>query len=129
MRRGWAHFDQKGYCASFLRYAFWASNKRKPVQTTSIEEHRLKGKRKGALLREWIWFEDGKVVEYALAYINLKVCSADNGRVLGYDHSHGYHHRHWMGKVEPVEFTTYVEIIERYYNEVHELWRIEDGKD
>jgi hypothetical protein len=34
-----------------------------------------------------------------------------------------------MGIVEPIEFTTYSDVIERFYNEVHELWRIEDGED
>jgi len=76
------------------------------VRTTKIEEHRLKGKRRGAVLKEQIWFEDGQVVAYSLAYVNLKRCSLDNGRVLGYDNSHDYHHRHFMGTVEPVAFTT-----------------------
>jgi hypothetical protein len=91
-----------------------------------LEEHRLKGSRKGALLKEQVWFEDGKVVAYGLAYINLKRCPLDNGRVLGYDNSHGYHHRHFMGKVEAVPFFTYAELVERFIAEVHELWRIED---
>jgi len=50
----------------------------------------------------------------------------DNGRVLGYDNSHDYHHRHFMGEVEVTEFTTYVALVERFIGEVHELWRIED---
>ena len=79
-------------------------------------------------MKEQVWFEDGRVVGYALAYINLKRCPVDNGRVLGYDHTHGYHHRHWMGTVEPIEFTTFTELAERFYNEVYELWRIEDGE-
>lgn len=97
-----------------------------PVRTTKLEEHRLKGTRKGALLKEQIWFEDGKVVAYSLAYINLKRCSVDNGRVLGYDNSHDYHHRHFMGQVEAVDFSTYTALAERFIEEVHELWRIED---
>lgn len=105
------------------------SPKKEPVRTTRIEEHRLKGKRKGALLREQVLFEDGKVVAYSLAYINLKRCSADNGRVLGYDNRHGHHHRHFMGSIEPVEFTTYTALVEQFIAEVHELWRIEDEED
>jgi hypothetical protein len=94
-----------------------------------VEIHRLKGKRKGALLKEQIWFEDGEVVAYNLAYINLRRCSGDNGRVLGYDNSHDYHHRHFMGEVKAVEFTTYVALVERFIGELHELWRIEDEQD
>ena len=48
----------------------------------TLEEHRLKGKRKGALLKEQIWYEDGQAVAYSLAYINLKLCTVDNGRVF-----------------------------------------------
>ena len=97
-----------------------------PVRTTKLEEHRLKGKRKGALLKEQIWFEDGKVVAYSLAYINLRRCRTDNGRVLGFDNSHDYHHRHFLGQVEAVDFSTYKDLADRYIAEVHELWRIED---
>lgn len=103
--------------------------KKQPGRTTRLEEHRLKGRRKGALLKEQIWFEDGKVVAYSLAYINLKRCPVDNGRVLGYDNSHGYHHRHFMGQVETVNFSTYTALAERFIQEVHELWRIEDEEN
>lgn len=100
--------------------------KKQPHRTTTLEEFRLKGKRKGAVLKEQVWFEDGQVVVCSLAYINLKRCSRDNGRVLGYDNSHDYHHRHFMGKVEPVKFSTYAALVDKFIAEVHELWRIED---
>jgi hypothetical protein len=103
--------------------------KKSSVRTKTIEIHRLKGKRKGALLKEQIWFEDGAAVAYSLAYINLRRSSVDNGRVLGYDNSHDYHHRHFMGEVEAIEFTTYVALVERFIDEVHELWRIEDEEE
>ena len=105
------------------------SQRKPPIRTTKLEEHRLKGKRKGALLREQIWFEDGRVVAYSLAYINLKLCPVDNGRVLGYDNSHDYHHRHFMGEMEAVDFTTYAALAERFIAEVHNLWRIEDEQE
>jgi hypothetical protein len=41
----------------------------------------------------------------------------DSGRILGYDNAHGYHHRHYLGKVEPVEFNTYEEIEARFEKE------------
>jgi hypothetical protein len=105
------------------------SQRKPPIRTTKIEEHRLKGKRKGAVLKEQVWFEDGQLVAYSLAYINLKRCRVDHGRVLGFDNSHGYHHRHFMGKVETVSFTTYAALAERFIGEVHELWRLEDEQE
>jgi hypothetical protein len=59
----------------------------------------------------------------------LKIFAKDNGRVLGYDNSHGYHHRHFMGVVEAVDFSTYEAQADRFFKEVHELWRIEDEED
>ncbi len=89
---------------------------------------RLKGKRKGGLLRENVSMRNGEVVRYALAYINPRICGIDNGRVLGYDNAHDYHHRHSMGEVTEVEFTGYDELVSRFEAEVYELWRQEDGK-
>jgi len=87
----------------------------------------LKQPRKGAKLKEEVWqTEDGEVVKYSLAYINPTVSWPDNGRVLGYDDSHDYHHRHHMGKIEPVEFDGYEALASRFQKEVRELWRKED---
>lgn len=66
-------------------------------------------------------------MKYTLAYINPRI-GPDNGRVLGYDNSHEHHHRHFMGTVEPVEFTEYSKLSERFYAEVAELLRKEDEK-
>ena len=97
--------------------------------TTRVEIHQLKGRRKGALLKEQVWFEDEKLTAYSLAYINPDVVQADNGRVLGYDNSHGYHHGHFMGEVEAIQFTTYAALVERFIGEVQQLWRLEDEEE
>ena len=72
--------------------------------------------------------EDGQVVSYSLAYINHRICGVDNGRVLGYDNSHEYHHRHFMGTVEPIEFENYKFLLARFETEVNELWKEEERK-
>ena len=102
---------------------------KKPPQIikTVDREYRLTGKRKGGRLRREVWqTEDGKVVRYNLAYINHRICGRDNGRVLGYDNSHGQHHRHFMGSVEPVELDSYEAIVQRFDHELAEIWRKED---
>lgn len=64
----------------------------------------------------------GEIHKYSLAYINYNICRSDNGRVLGYDNNHGYHHRHYMGKIENViDFTTYQAIAERFESEWREI--------
>lgn len=87
----------------------------------------LKKPRKGAILKEEVWQDKkGRVVKYSLAYINPRICAVDHGRVLGYDNSHDHHHRHFMGKVEPVHFEDYESLAIRFREEVHALWRKED---
>jgi hypothetical protein len=89
----------------------------------------LKRPRRGARLREEVWqTHDGKVTKYNLAYINPLVCQMDHGRVLGYDNSHNYHHRHLMGKVHGIAFIDYETLATRFREEVQELWRKEDEK-
>jgi hypothetical protein len=105
------------------------SRKAPPIKTVSIEVNRLRGKRKGAILKDQVCYEDGHAVSYSLAYINLRLFPQDHGRVLEYDNSHGYHHRHFMGKVEALEYTSYEALATQFFEEVHELWTIEDAED
>lgn len=103
------------------------AKKASQIVKTVDEEHKLAKPRKGAKLRREVWqSEDGEVVRYNLAYINHRVCGRDNGRALGYDNSHGDHHRHVMGRVEAVEFDGYEAIVRRFENELAEMWRKED---
>jgi len=68
----------------------------------------------GTLRRE-VWVNElGEVQRYNLAYINRSVYQGDNGRVVGYDNAHGFHHRHFMGRVEPVEFKSFEDIEEQF---------------
>jgi hypothetical protein len=89
------------------------------------ERFELKPKSGGGLLNYEVWGykEKGKtiVTRYALAYINHAICKEDNGRVLGFDNAHDYHHRHYMGKVEAVEFESYEATLERFQQEWAEI--------
>jgi hypothetical protein len=81
------------------------------------------------LLKEEVWYEGGRVVKYSVAYINPRIYAEDNGRVLGYDNTHDNHHRHFMGRVEKIEFHGYEALVTRFERELYELWRTEDGRD
>ncbi len=94
------------------------------------ERFELKSKSGGGLLSYEVWGyqEKGRTVvtRYNLAYINHSMCQDDNGRVLGFDNAHGYHHRHYMGEVQSVEFTSYEVTLERFkqeWAEIVKLWR------
>lgn len=89
------------------------------------ERFELKPKSGGGLLSYEVWgyVEKDKTVvtRYNLAYINHAIYPGDNGRVLGFDNAHDYHHRHCMGKVESIEFTSYEAIVERFQSEWQEI--------
>jgi hypothetical protein len=104
--------------------------KQPPSITKTIDETVVLGRpRKGAKLKEEVWQTDGgEVVRYSLAYINPLICVVDNGRVLGYDNSHEYHHRHFMGTIEPIEFDNYKALSKRFQAEVNELWKEEEER-
>ncbi|CAG9271579.1 Transcriptional regulator [Paraburkholderia unamae] len=66
-------------------------------------------------LRREVWVDEkGQVTRYNLAYINHELFQGDNGRVVGYDNAHGYHHRHYFGTVEAVDFTSFEDTEDRF---------------
>jgi len=85
------------------------------------ERFELKPKSGGGLLSYEVWGYDEKgrtvVTRYNLAYINHAIHQGDNGRVLGFDNAHGYHHRHYLGVIEAVEFVSYETTQERFQQE------------
>lgn len=89
------------------------------------ERFELKSKSGGGLLSYEVWgaVEGGKTVvtRYNLAYINHAIYQGDNGRVLGFDNAHNYHHRHYMGEIEVVEFISYEATQERFQQEWLEI--------
>jgi len=85
----------------------------------SICIHRKRG---NGVLRRQVWVDKkGVVTRYSLAYINYFLCQDDNGRVLGYDNAHDYHHRYYMGEIEPILFSSFEEIENRFQKEYEKL--------
>lgn len=106
----------------------------KPPKETLLEQERfeLRPKSGGGLLSYEVWGyqEKGKTVvtRYNLAYINHSICHVDNGRVLGFDNAHDYHHRHYMGEVTAVAFTSYGATLEKFQQEWLEIVKETRGK-
>ena len=78
----------------------------------------------------WGYVDKGKTVvaRYNLAYINHAIYQGDNGRVLGFDNAHDYHHRHYMGEIEAVKFVSYEATQERFQQEWLEVVNQTRGK-
>jgi hypothetical protein len=99
----------------------------KTGKETLLEQERFELKKKsggGTLSYEvWGYVEKGMTVvtRYNLAYINHEICQRDHGRVLGFDNAHDYHHRHYMGSVEPVPFISYEDTLDRFQREWTEI--------
>lgn len=86
-----------------------------PEIKVSDDSCSLSSKRGNGVLRREVWENKlGEVVRYNLAYISHTIFQGDNGRVVGYDNAHGFHHRHYMGVVEPVAFKSFEDIEERF---------------
>ncbi len=96
------------------------------------ERFELSAKSGGGIFQYEVWGyqENGKtiVTRYNPAYINPAIFAGDNGRVLGYDNAHGYHHRHYMGSVEPFEFESYVSVLNKFQEEWQDLMKREREK-
>lgn len=98
--------------------------KRKPNRHKKIIDDTIKlpDKQGNGILKYSVSIDaDGSIVRYSLAYINHRLCHVDNWRVLGYDNSRGYHHRHYMGKEESVEFTSFEDIAKCFEEEWRDL--------
>jgi hypothetical protein len=79
------------------------------------------GRKRGVAVRMQADFSrKGKVVRYSLALIDTHHTSTDHGRILGYDNAPGYHHRHRLGKSEPVEFESYESTEKRFEAQVRQ---------
>ncbi len=106
----------------------------KPPKEILLEQERfeLKPKSGGGLLSYEVWGYQVKgatvVTRYNLAYINHSICQVDNSRVLGFDNAHDYHHRHYMGEVQAVEFTSYEATLEKFQQEWFEIIKVIRGK-
>lgn len=89
----------------------WIMADRKTID----DVHHITEKRGNGQLRREVWVDDQeKVTRYNLAYINHALHGHDNGRVVGYDNQHGYHHRHFFGVVTPVMFINFEDIEEQF---------------
>lgn len=66
---------------------------------------------------------DDVVTRYSIAWINAAIHTGDNGRVLGFDNAHDYHHRHLMGVIEPVNFSSFEATYDRFVEEWTSLVR------
>jgi hypothetical protein len=96
------------------------SAKFKKVVTEQFPVH---AKRGGGIVKIEAWEnEKGEIVKYSMAYINPLIFPGDHGRVIGYDNTHDFHHRHYLGEISEVDnFSNYQELVDRFEKEIKEF--------
>lgn len=90
------------------------------IETVSSPNIQLGKKWGGGIIKESVTKEQpsGSILKFSLQYINPEIPGGDSeGRVLGYDNSHGYPHRHYFNTIESIEHTSYQEIYDRFQTE------------
>ena len=87
------------------------------------EQFPIPTKKGGGILKIEAWEnEKREIVKYSLAYINHLIFSGDNGRVLGYENTHDFHHKHYFGEIfEISDFTSYHDLVCRFEKEIKEF--------
>jgi hypothetical protein len=100
-----------------------AKSRSQKYQKVINEAFYVAKKNGGGLVKLEAWEDQkGKIVKYSLAYINPLIFAGDNGRVLGYDNTHHYHHRHYLGEITPVDdFKGYQNLVDRFEKEIKEF--------
>ncbi len=76
----------------------------------------------GGIIKFEAWEYKNQIVKYNMAYINKSIFPNDNGRVVGYDNSHNFHHKHYFGKITELDdFSTYQSLVQRFKNDIKEF--------
>ena len=76
----------------------------------------------GGMIKFEAWESEGVVVKYNMVYVDPKLYVLDNGRVLGYDNAHNFHHKHYKGMIiELGDFTTYQDQVLKFREDIKEF--------
>jgi hypothetical protein len=76
----------------------------------------------GGIIKFEAWEYENDIVKYNMVYINKNIFPNDNGRVMGYDNSHNFHHKHYFGQITELDnFINYQELVQRFKNDIKEF--------
>jgi len=76
----------------------------------------------GGIIKFEAWEYEDIIVKYNMVYINKNIFPNDNGRVMGYDNSHNFHHKHYFGQITELDdFISYQELVQRFKNDIKEF--------
>jgi hypothetical protein len=96
---------------------------KKKIYTKVIDEQFiLPYEQGGGIIKFEAWEYENHIVKYNMVYINKNIFSNDNGRVMGYDNSHDFHHKHYFGQITELDdFVNYQELVNRFRDDLKEF--------
>jgi len=101
-----------------------AKLKKKNYTKVIDEQFIVSTEKGGGVIKFEAWEWDKKIVKYNMVYINKSIFPNDNGRVVGYDNSHNFHHKHYFGQITELDdFIDYQELVGRFKKDVEEFIR------
>ena len=99
-----------------------AKAKKKNYTKVVDEQFIVPSDKGGGIIKFEAWEHRDKIVKYNMVYINKSVYPNDNGRVMGYDNSHNFHHKHYFGQITELDdFQNYQELVQRFKNDIKEF--------
>ena len=76
----------------------------------------------GGIIKFEAWEYENRIIKYNMVYINKNIFPNDNGRVMGYDNSHNFHHKHYFEQITQLDnFINYQELVKRFRDELKEF--------
>jgi len=99
-----------------------AKSKKKNYIKVIDEQFIIPYEKGGGIIKFEAWEYENQIVKYNMVYINKSVFPNDNGRVMGYDNSHNFHHKHYFGQITELDdFINYQELVQRFKNDIKEF--------
>jgi len=91
--------------------------------TKVIDEKFIVPTQKGSgVIKFEAWEYENQIVKYNMFYINKEIFPNDNGRVIGYDNSHNFHHKHYLGEIYKIDdFINYQDLVQRFKEDIKEF--------
>ena len=99
-----------------------AKSKKKNYIKVIDEQFIISFNKGGGIIKFEAWEFNDVIVKYNMAYINNNIYPNDNGRVIGYDNSHNFHHKHYLGQITELDdFVSYQKLVQRFKNDLKEF--------
>ena len=99
-----------------------AKSKKKNYIKVIDEQFIIPASKGDGIIKFEAWEFEDVIVKYNMAYINKNIYPNDNGRVIGYDNSHNFHHKHYFGQITELDdFVSYQELVQRFKNDIKEF--------